>query len=128
MMTIQQQTFTMQSNIGVATRKKIEYRTLIYIKSDINYCSLFFLHKRSIIISRSLKRISELPELNHWLRIHQSYLVNPNFIIEISFKAYYLKMQSGDILPISRRRINSVLKFIQEVSTSKNILLLPKNS
>jgi len=128
MMTIQQQTFTMQSNIGVATRKKIEYRTLIYIKSDINYCSLFFLHERSIIISRSLKRVSELPELNHWLRIHQSYLVNPNFIIEISFKAYYLKMKSGDILPISRRRINSVLKFIQEVSTSKNILLLPKNS
>jgi len=88
----------------------IKLEDLIRCESDNNYTNFYLKDGEKIMISKTLKDF-ELPLLQHdFLRIHQSHLVNINFI------AYYyagrggnISLVDGTILPVSRNKKSELL-------------------
>jgi two-component system LytT family response regulator len=86
---------------------------LVYLESDGRY-TIFHMHdKTSKIASKNLGEYEKLLSRNNFFRIHHSLLVNMDFALNIHKKdGNYLKMKTQKYLPISKRRINSLYKFL----------------
>jgi two-component system LytT family response regulator len=104
-----------KTNFRVDTLRKIHPLTLMYLQSDANYTNLIYGYQTKVVIARSLKRFTTLPQLSHYLRVHRSFLVNPKYIKEISIWNAQIILSNGDILPISRRQIAVVQKFMDNL-------------
>jgi DNA-binding LytR/AlgR family response regulator len=82
---------------------------IIKLESDINYTILYF---RNGIVKRSaytLMRFEELLQGNsNYIRINRATIININFIKEIDFVEKQIKIDSGEIVNISRRKLEKV--------------------
>ncbi len=83
---------------------------IIYCQSDSNYTTVVLKDGSSIVVSKTLKSITETLSAESFLRIHQSYLINLNYAIK------YLKGQGGEIvmsngkhLPVARSKKDELL-------------------
>ena len=70
---------------------KMDLQDLIYVKSEDNYCKLYFKENNQIknkLLRVSLKNIEEqLKKYSEILRCHRSYIVNKNHILKVSGNA-----------------------------------------
>lgn len=95
----------------------ISFDEIIYCKSDSNYTELILTKARKIIASKTLKFFTSNLPSNKFTRIHKSYLVNIEFIVKYLKKdGGEIVMSNNDILPISRKTKNEILKLIQKYS------------
>lgn len=80
----------------------IDTQDIMYCESDSNYCTIVA-KDRSYLISKTLKYITELiNDEKHFLRIHQSYLVNVKYIRAYSRKGgSFVTLSNGDELKVS---------------------------
>ena len=96
----------------------------IVLVKDIAYCkgdgpyTLFHLgNGDKIMVSKPLKYYEELLPTSNFLRSHQSYLVNVDYIEKIS-NAEHLVLKNKEAIPVSSRRknyiVNSLLSFKNE--------------
>jgi two-component system, LytTR family, response regulator len=83
----------------------VELNHIIRFESDSNYVKIFMDNKKSLVICKTLKDIEESLKESNFLRIHNSHLVNLDFVEK------YLKTGGGALLtkdgyevPISRLR------------------------
>lgn len=83
-----------------------------YLKADGNYTELHLIDKKTILASKTLKFFSEILEDDGFLRVHQSYLVNPKFIKEL--KKSTIELLSGEELEVSRRKRASLLDYLRK--------------
>lgn len=92
---------------------------ILYLAGDGNYTHIHFLVNPSVLYATTLSAFArELPE---FVRIHKSYLINPNHITNYrSNGRNAMEVQVGKLwLPISRRRIveaESVVKLLHEMA------------
>lgn len=82
-----------------------------YLKADENYSLLMFPNGKTILKSRPIKHYEASFLAQGWFRIHRSFMVNPNFIENISTDREHICLQDGTLLPISRRKKKAVLKW-----------------
>jgi len=89
----------------------VEPAQILYLKSDGSYTSVFLKDGEEYLVSKSIKFLEELLPKSHFFRIHKSYIVNVNEIIE------FLKHGNGEvvlsnnkIIPVSRRHRQSILE------------------
>lgn len=90
--------------------KFVEIDDIIYCKSNGSYTEIFFSNAKTEVVS---KKIKEMEEATHtsFFRVHHSYLVNLNYILEyIKTDGHYLLMKNGVTIPISRSKRNDLLK------------------
>lgn len=99
-------------NFRVDILRKIQPSTIMYLKAEINYTTLMYFYKPKIVIARSLKCFTMIPELSHYIRTHQSFYVNPKYIKEVSIWNAQITLTNGEVLPISRRQIAVVQGFM----------------
>ncbi|WP_340202066.1 LytR/AlgR family response regulator transcription factor [Ascidiimonas sp. W6] len=86
---------------------------LVYLESDGRYTVFHLKDKTSKIASKNLGEYEKLLNNNNFFRIHHSLLVNMDFAMNIHKKdGNYLKMTTQKYLPISKRRINSLYRFL----------------
>lgn len=93
---------------------------LVYISSEGNYINLFFIDAGNGISEKimrlQLKNIEEkLIEYTEFVRCHKSYIVNTNYVKDISgnARAYYLHLSSNNTVPVSRKfKKEDLLKLI----------------
>ncbi len=85
---------------------------LIRCEASDNYTSMFLKNKTKITACRSLKDIEEqLSNFNHFIRVHNSYVVNLNEITKyIRGEGGYLVMSDGATVNVSRSRKEALLK------------------
>ncbi|MBF8148589.1 response regulator transcription factor [Winogradskyella sp. F6397] len=92
----------------------VEINNIIRCQSDSNYTNILCKDGNKILISRTLKEIEELLKDNHFLRVHQSHLINPNFVKGILKQdGGSLIMSDDEEIPVSRQKskqINEILK------------------
>ncbi len=82
---------------------------IVYCKAEGNYTTIF-LRDRSIIMSKTLKAVEALLSSYEFIRCHQSYLVNVNFIRQFATSnGYQLILADNSRLPVSRRKREKVL-------------------
>ncbi|WP_108868791.1 LytR/AlgR family response regulator transcription factor [Aquimarina aquimarini] len=106
-----------KTRIAIPQEKQIQMvslRDIIYIEADVNYCQIHIHDKKPMCVSKTLKSFEEqLINNNEFYRIHQSYLINLNYINKvIKTKLPQVIMTNGDILPISRSKKVDFLKLI----------------
>lgn len=85
---------------------------ILFVKSNIRNCLIIRIEGNDIVYNKSLKNFEEYFSYDCFLRIHKSYLVNINHIVEIVFdKEAYVKLSNNCILKIAERKRSDVRKF-----------------
>ncbi|MDH1884050.1 LytTR family DNA-binding domain-containing protein, partial [Empedobacter sp. GD03797] len=87
------------------TFTKISWVDILYVESMQNYVKLHFKDK-SILIHQTMKVLEESLPMNHFFRIHKSFLVNVTHIEIISGGRIYIGKHE---LPISRNKKDELL-------------------
>lgn len=86
---------------------------IVYVKADGNYATIFLLEKKKELISKKLKHIENLLKNHDFYRVHNSYLVNLNYIKEyIKNDGHYLVLDDNTTIPIARSRRIALLDLL----------------
>lgn len=88
---------------------------IIFCKSDGGYTTFHLHNAKPIIVVKGLKDYEKILEPLGFLRCHQSYLVNVNFIKKY-YKEGYLEMTNSEEVPVSTRKKEEVLKYLESIS------------
>jgi two-component system LytT family response regulator len=92
----------------------IPYQHIIACESNNNYCLIHLTNGSTTIVSKTLKFIEEVINSNAFLRIHQSYLINTEFISRyLKSDGGSLEMSNKKIFPISKSYKEKVHHFLQ---------------
>ena len=86
---------------------------IIRLKSDNNYTEFYISDKRKIITSKPLKYYEEILPSDIFLRVHQSHLVNFNYIKQVEKGKYsHLILSDGSSVEISLSRKEELFKML----------------
>lgn len=78
----------------------VEIKNIVRCESDNNYTHFFFDDENKLLICRTLKEIEEMLAVYGFLRVHQSHLINPQFVKGI------LKQDGGSIIMKNGKEIS----------------------
>ncbi|MEZ4796555.1 MAG: LytTR family DNA-binding domain-containing protein [Flavobacteriaceae bacterium] len=77
---------------------------IIYCKADSNYTEVHMVNNYKETLSKKLKELEEQTS-NSFFRVHNSYLVNINYIKEfVKNEGLYLVLENGATIPVSRTK------------------------
>lgn len=83
---------------------------LLYCESDNNYTKFHLSDGDVVLVSKTLKSFeNQLPD-THFFRIHQSFLVNLDFVTSFDRKQSELLLSNGELLPVAQRRRPELVK------------------
>jgi two-component system LytT family response regulator len=87
---------------------------IVYCQSDKGYTTFYFKDNSKIMVSKVLKEyVSVLPE-HQFIRCHQSYLVNVDYISKY-FKEGCIELLNKQLIPVSERKKEVILEYIQKI-------------
>jgi len=86
---------------------------ILRCEGDDNYTHIFLKNKNKIVACRTLKEVEEqLQNFPHFVRIHQSHIVNINEVTKyFRGEGGYVIMSDGALVNVSRSRKESLLKW-----------------
>ena len=98
----------------VNQRKKISIstRSIIMLEGHINYTLIHLQDGSQKLYARTLSHFQKLLINDHFIRVHQSYLVNPLFILNYDEKGSRLFLENNLEVNISRRKKKNLLSLI----------------
>ena len=86
---------------------------VIYLKSDKSYTTIFLSRKRKIVASKTLKEIQKKFIFPEFYRVHNSYVINLNHIVEYNRGLSELTLSDGTVVSVSRRKKKQLLEILQ---------------
>lgn len=106
-----------QDFIAIPTIEKIEFlktNSITYCKSDGKYTEFHSVNSKMLVSSKNLGEYEQLLDEAVFFRIHNSYIVNLNYVVNINKAAgNYIELENGTSLPIAKRRQESLHKFLK---------------
>ena len=87
------------------TSKKILINDVVLLKGDINYTTFHLQGGEAKVVAHSIKFFEPYLETQGFLRVHRSFMVNPNHVKEYNQEHEILTMTNGQKANISRRKI-----------------------
>jgi two-component system LytT family response regulator len=92
-----------------------ENMEIVYLEADINYTIFHFYNGKKTISPTTLKQHADKESLRHFLRVHRSFLLNPQYIIGLrrEGKKVSIQMINGKELAVSRRK-KPVIKHLKK--------------
>jgi len=95
----------------------VPLNNIIYCESSSNYTIIYLNNDQHILISRTLKDIEDLLDMQPFFRIHNSYVVNLQYAIRyIKGEGGSLILNNGITVPVSRNKKGELLKLITHLS------------
>jgi two-component system LytT family response regulator len=86
---------------------------ILYLHADGNYCSFFMQNGEKYMVSKPLKYFEEILPQNTFYRLHQSYIINVQFVKKILKEdGGYALLSNGKKIPISRRRKEGLISMM----------------
>ncbi len=86
---------------------------IVFCKADNNYTEICLNDRRKVLISKTLKYYEGLLSGQNFCRIHQSFLVNMNFVKSIEKgKASHIVLKDGTTLDVAQARRESVFRML----------------
>jgi DNA-binding LytR/AlgR family response regulator len=104
----QQKGLISQLIINQKTSQKVFVDNVILLKGDSNYTTFYLKNGNSKLVAHSLKFFEPHLQEQGFLRVHRSYMVNPNYIKTYNENTETLTMENGYEANISRRRKNTL--------------------
>ena len=92
-----------------------ELENIIYAKAYSNYTEFYFLGNEKVFVAKTLLEYEKMLYEFGFFRIHQSFLVNFNYVTLFENEQLLLHLSSGDILPVSNRKKTLLLEMIKGV-------------
>jgi two-component system LytT family response regulator len=94
----------------------IQIDNIIRCEADDYYTRIFLVDKRMIMVSKTLKNTEELLSGKSFVRSHKSHLVNLQFVKKyVKSDGGYLELKDGTTIPVSRRKKELILNYIQNI-------------
>ncbi|MCB0461937.1 MAG: LytTR family DNA-binding domain-containing protein [Flavobacteriaceae bacterium] len=94
----------------------LEVNTIIRCESDVNYTTIFTTSREKIVVSKTLKWFEELLSECNFFRVHNSHLINLNFIEKYSKgKGGYVILNNNDKIEVSTRRKEHFIKTMEQL-------------
>lgn len=105
-----------EDKIAISTTEGIEFipiKNILHIESKSNYSKIFLSENKTLMVSKILKDFEEMLIPYHFYRVHNSHLINLNYIKKyIRSQGGHVMLQDGTIIDISRRKKEDFLKMI----------------
>ena len=94
----------------------VNIHDILYCRSDNSYTTFHIKDCGQVTVSASIKKVEEKLKVHHFIRPHQSYLVNADYIRSISRKQEIKILINGDItIPVSKRMKKDFLQNIENL-------------
>ncbi len=94
--------------------KIVEIENIVRCQADSNYTNIFCNDENNILISRTLKEVEKLLKDHGFLRVHQSHLINPQFVKGILKQdGGSLKMYDDAVVPVSRQKAKQINEILE---------------
>jgi len=104
------------NKIAVPTNDGLEFiviKNIIRIESSTNYSRLYLVNKHSLLVTKLLKDFEELLTPYRFFRVHNSHLINLNYISKyIRGDGGQVVMENGDVVDVARRKKEQFLGLI----------------
>lgn len=91
---------------------RININNIRYIESQSEYLKLYMSGGPSLMVLMSIKRMAEILPADRFVRIHRSYIVNMNHVVEIA--KLRVSMGGNILLPIGDSYKDDALRFIND--------------
>lgn len=101
--------------IALNTLEKIHIvniEEILRCESNINYTMFYFTDGTKLLVTKTLKEFDNLLSGHHFIRVHQSHLINTNFIKEFLKSAGEIVMKDGTKVPVSTRKKQVLMDMI----------------
>ncbi|NJM78767.1 MAG: LytTR family transcriptional regulator [Flavobacterium sp.] len=93
-----------------------EPNDIIRFESDSNYTHVFLVNKNKITLCKTLKDVEENIQGEPFFRVHQSHLINTNFIDKIiKAETPYIVLKDGVTVNISRHKKEAFFDFFRKL-------------
>ncbi len=93
----------------------LDVNEIIALQADSNYTIIHKKEMQKVVVSKSLKDFEDILDDNQFIRIHKSYMVNINYIVEYStIDGGMVKMHDGNMWSVSRRQTDTLLNKMKE--------------
>jgi two-component system, LytTR family, response regulator len=98
--------------------KILEFNDIMYFQGEGNYSTIHLQNFEKLTITRQLGYFEDILPKSIFFRIHKSSIVNLNYITGYSnSNGNTAILKDGNLLSISRRRLNDFLSKFQDIST-----------
>jgi DNA-binding LytR/AlgR family response regulator len=111
MKTYQQKGNTSLLILNHKTSKKVLINDVVLLKGEINYTILYLENGNQKVVAHPIKFFEAYLETRGFLRVHRSFMINPDHVKEYNENDEFVMMTNGQKADISRRR-KSVLKHL----------------
>jgi two-component system LytT family response regulator len=102
-----------ENKIAVPTNAGLEFlviRNIVRIESSANYSRIYLINGQSLFVTRLLKDFEEMLLPYRFFRIHNSHLINLNYIHKyLRGDGGQVVMENGDVVDVSRRKKDEFL-------------------
>lgn len=93
----------------------IDIPDIIRFQSDGSYTEVFLSGGKRIVVSKQLKDFDELLSSCGFLRVHQSHLVNTNYIFCFEKSENQVTMKDNSLVPVSTRKRDQLLDVLNSL-------------
>ncbi|HLS70545.1 MAG TPA: LytTR family DNA-binding domain-containing protein [Chitinophagaceae bacterium] len=109
----------MKSKISVPVMDGFEFveiNDIVYCQSNNNYTQIYMRNGDKFIISRTLKGVEEILNAYFFIRVHQSYIINPNYLSKYSrSEGGYLVLLDDIRIPISNAKRSLIVSLFNSL-------------
>lgn len=94
----------------------VRIEEIVRCEATNNYTFFYLKNGKKILVSKTIKEYSDLLKNAGFVRVHQSHLINPNFIAKyVKTEGGYLLMSDDAQIPVSMRNKNLVYKLLDSL-------------
>lgn len=86
-------------------------QTLTYMQACESYSILVNLNGEKLLKSKPMKFFEASFTAKGWFKVHRSFMVNPEFVNNISENRDFIFLKNGIKLPIARRKLKTVAQW-----------------
>lgn len=95
----------------------IEVNNIVYCRSENSYTTFYLLDGEEIKVSVPIKTVEQQLDNTRFVRPHQSYLVNVQYIRSVHKSAGgEILLDNGKVIAMSSRKKSEVLHFLENIA------------
>ncbi|AUD01443.1 LytR/AlgR family response regulator transcription factor [Spirosoma pollinicola] len=111
-------------NIGKASLWRSPEAELMFLQATGNYSWLYWKNGKKVLLARTLTYYQAQLSNAWFIRLHRNCIVNLLFVERLetleATKGGLVYLRSGDVLPVSRRRLSQVKRVVSRYQTLGN--------
>jgi two-component system LytT family response regulator len=95
----------------------VNLKDIIRCETENNYTNFHLKNGSKIMVSKTIKTYEQLFPQNHFMRVHQSHLINLNYIQHFDKQdGGMLSLNNNPLIPVSNQKRHVLLKYFPSLN------------